>query len=160
MFRFVSNGQADHIYKLIRFTPTNHQGIVNLAFGDSAEKSDDINDKANSANGDMPLVLATVAASIYVYARENPDVWVFLTGSTPARTRLYRMAISNYWHDIEPDFDVLALGADGWEPFVKGRNYEAFVVRKKAGSNFDEKLPREKWAGDEGEKRLDEGGEK
>jgi hypothetical protein len=160
MFRFVSNGKADHIYKLIRFSPTSHDDIVNLSFGDNEGGNDALNDRATSGNGDMPLVLATVAASIYVFTRENPHLWVFLTGSTPARTRLYRMAISNYWSDIEKDFEVRALKPEGWEPFEKGKNYEGFAVKKKPGRNFENVLVREKWVENEWDRKrgIDEAG--
>lgn len=161
MFRFVSNGKADPIYKRIQFTPTNFEGIVNLSFGDCSTEESEPDDEVQSRNGDMALVLATVAASVYVYAREHPKTWIFLTGSTPARTRLYRMAISNYWTDIEKDFEVMGLSEEGWHTFVKGKSYMGFAVKKKDGRNFDDVLLRENVVENEGKRKggLDEGGE-
>lgn len=52
--------------------------------------------------------------------------------SSKARTRLYKIAISNNYALVEPDFQVFGLIQNEWQPFEKQSIYEAFlVVRKK-----------------------------
>ncbi|WP_440590452.1 DUF6934 family protein [Nibrella viscosa] len=47
-----------------------------------------------SNNNDMPKVLATVAQTLVAFFRLRPTSSVIFRGSTPSRTRLYRMAIA------------------------------------------------------------------
>ena len=57
---------------------------------------------------------------------------VIATGSTEARTRLYRMGITNNLAEIERDFVVFGLAPEGWEPFRKAVEYGAFLVYRKS----------------------------
>ena len=93
-FEFVSEGTKGAIRKLIEFQETNDAELFNLAFGDENPETDEINDLAVSDNGDTEKVLATVVAAVYVFFDNNPSVFVYATGSTKARTRLYRMGIT------------------------------------------------------------------
>lgn len=54
-----------------------------------------------------------------------------IAGSTKARTRLYRMGITKYITEVEKDFEVLGMRDNGWHPFKKGEDYEAFLVKRK-----------------------------
>ncbi|MGL5891928.1 MAG: DUF6934 family protein [Bacteroidia bacterium] len=130
VFKFESDAQCGSLNKLIKFTPTDAEEVVNLSFGDYDEHCGKLNDNAASGNGNPALVLATVAAAVYIFTAENPDTWVYLTGSTPARTRLYRMAISNHLIELENDFEVIGLSEKGWGYFVKGREYFGFAVKR------------------------------
>jgi hypothetical protein len=57
---------------------------------------------------------------------------IFATGSTKARTRLYRMGISNNLEEIQIDFEIFGLvGEKGWQPFQKHIEFEAFLVKRK-----------------------------
>ena len=60
-----------------------------------------------------------------------PDAMVFATGSTKARTRLYRIGISNNLSQIEEDFDLYGLVGDSWYAFQKQTEFDAFLVAKK-----------------------------
>src|SRR5690554_1018587 len=61
----------------------------------------EIDDKTVSNNGDSEKVLATVVATVYAFSDKYPDSWIFATGSTKARTRLYRMGITRYIDEIK-----------------------------------------------------------
>lgn len=130
IFKFESPSQQGNLSKLIKFTPTDAEEVVNLSFGDYDEHCGKLNDSAASGNGNPALALATVAAAVYIFTEDHPDTWVFLTGSTPARTRLYRMAISNHLSELENDFEVIGLSEKGWGYFVKGGNYSGFAVKR------------------------------
>ncbi len=76
--------------------------------------------------------MATVAATLYVFTEEKPTATIIATGSTNARTRLYRMGITNNLESIKNDFDVFGLIEDKkWEAFRKNITYGAFLVRRK-----------------------------
>jgi hypothetical protein len=62
-----------------------------------------------------------------------PKAFIFATGSTAVRTRLYRMGITNNLAEIKEDFKVYGLTIDEnkWEEFIVGEDYEAFLITKK-----------------------------
>lgn len=87
-------------------------------------------------NGDSLKVLATVASTVYAFTEKYPNAWIFATGSTTVRTRLYRMGITNNLAEISEDFSIFGYNAEeNWEEFVVGEDYEAFLLTKK-GNNF------------------------
>jgi len=130
-FEFISEGPRGRIPKVIQFTPTNYKDLYNLAFGDKNPGTEQIDDVVISNNGDSEQVLATVVATVYAFADKYPDTWIYATGSTKARTRLYRMGISKYLEEVKNDFVIFGQIHNEWEPFVKGTDYEAFVVKRK-----------------------------
>ena len=96
-FEFTSEGQKGLIEKLVRFQETNVKNVYNLAFGDKDLTTGDIDDKVISNNGDSEKVLATVAATLYAFTDKYPNAWIYATGSTKSRTRLYRMGITKFF---------------------------------------------------------------
>ena len=89
-FEFVSEGPKGAIKKLIQFQETNEPSLYNLAFGDKVGETE-IDDLAVSNNGDSEKVLATVVSALYAFFDRHPTAFVYATGSTKARTRLYRI---------------------------------------------------------------------
>ena len=131
-FEFVSEGPKGSVTKIVRYNEINLKGFYNLGFGDEDAITGYVSDTSVTNNNDSQKVLATVAATLYVFTNEYPDATVIATGSTEARTRLYRMGIANNLEAIERDFIVLGLSAEGWEPFQRGVTYGAFLVRRKS----------------------------
>ena len=118
---------------MVRYTEINVRNIYNLGFGDKDPQSGYIDDLSITNNNDSQKVLATVARTLYVFTEQYPDAIVFAMGSTVARTRLYRMGITNNLAAIEEDFDIFGLTMDEeWEPFRKNVTYHGFSVRRKA----------------------------
>ncbi|RLD59728.1 MAG: hypothetical protein DRJ05_05975 [Bacteroidetes bacterium] len=133
IFEFVSEGPKGQIKKMVQYTDTGTENVFNLAFGDYNEKTKNINDLSIANNGDSTKVLATVASTVYAFTEKYPNAWIFATGSTAVRTRLYRMGITNNIEDIKADFDVYGLTTDTntWVEFIIGEDYEAFLITKK-----------------------------
>ncbi len=131
VYAFASEGPKGQIQKLIKFSETALKGYYNLAFGDKNLETDDIDDKVVSNNGDSEQVLATVVAAVYMFTDANKDAWVYATGSTKTRTRLYRMGIAKYIDEIKSDFHVFGQWQGEWQEFQKDINYSAFLVRRK-----------------------------
>lgn len=130
-YEFVSEGPKGRIRKVVEFSRTTVEGVYNLAFGDLDETTGQIDDKTITNNGDSLKVLATVASTVYAFTSKYPDIWVFATGSTIVRTRLYRMGLTNNLAEISVDFNVYGLKNDVWEEFLIGEDYEAFMVKRK-----------------------------
>jgi len=130
-FEFVSEGRKGLIHKLVRYQPTNLKDVYNLAFGDKNYTTGNIDDTVISNNSDSEKVLATVVATVYAFTDKYPNVWIYATGSTKSRTRLYRMGITKFLSEVNEDFEVLGELSDDWEAFKKDVEYEGFLVRRK-----------------------------
>lgn len=113
VFEFISEGPKGKIRKMVQYTKTNTTNVFNLAFGDFNAKTKTIDDIAVTNNGDSIKVLATVASTVYVFIEQYPEAWIFATGSTETRTRLYRMGITNNLAEIKELFAVFGLLKDG-----------------------------------------------
>lgn len=131
VYEFTSEGTKGQIPKLIKFSETALKDFYNLAFGDKNLDTGEIDDKVISNNGDSEQVLATVVAAVYSFTDLNKEVWVYATGSTKARTRLYRMGITRYIEEVQKDFYVFGQLEGEWEDLKIGIDYTAFVVRRK-----------------------------
>lgn len=130
-YEFLSEGPRGKITKIIQFTLVNQNSLYNLAFGDKNPETGEIDDMVITDNGDSEKVLATVVAAIYAFCDKFPHAWIYATGSTEARTRLYRMGINRYFDLVHEDFEMFGLTQNEWEHFIKGKDYQAFVVQRK-----------------------------
>jgi len=131
LFEFKSSGPKGIFIKSIRYSETSISNVFNLAFGDLDLESGEIDDEIRTNNGDRNLILATVASSIYSFTDKYPMANVFLTGSSDSRTRLYQIAISVNLDELSEDFLIYGKKDEDWESFQKGKNYEAFVLKRK-----------------------------
>ena len=126
VYEFVSEGPKGHIAKLVKYTKMGVGDMYNLGFGDKIGDTKDFDDTVVSDNKDSEVILVTVASTIYTFTTAYPKSLVVAAGSTPSRTRLYRMGISNYLDEIEKDFFVFGLLGGQWVKFEKNQNYAAF----------------------------------
>ena len=100
--------------------------------GDYDDEAKGIDDKTVTNNGDSLKVLATVASTVYAFIEKHPESWIVATGSTKARTRLYRMGITNNLTEISEDFLIFGYTKDeNWVKFELAEDYIAFLVTKK-----------------------------
>ena len=131
MYQFVSIGPKGEIAKLIKYTETGKANVYNLGFGDKIGNTEDFDDEIISNNEDSIRVLATVAASVYLFTDNYPNAYIFATGSTSSRTRLYQIGIADNLKEIEEGFYVWGEYNKKWEIFQKNKNYTAFLVTRK-----------------------------
>jgi hypothetical protein len=129
-FRFISEGPNGRIKKVVHYVRI-YPNFYNLGFGDLNILTNEIDDRVITNNGDSQKVLITVAYTLFVFTDHYPRAFVVAAGSLPARTRLYRMGISNNLEIIENDFYVLGQKGDYWYPFEKNVDYDAFLVKRK-----------------------------
>lgn len=130
-YEFISEGPKGLIHKRVQFKQTNLKNVFNLAFGDKDHDTGEIDDTIISNNGDSEKVLATVVATVYAFTDKYPDAVIYATGSTKARTRLYRMGIAKYFSEVTKDFEILGERKDDWETFRKNMEYDGFLVTRK-----------------------------
>jgi hypothetical protein len=126
VFNFESEGPRGKIKKTILYSKTKIRNVYNLAFGDMNLQTGKIDDLIISDNGDAPMILATVALTLYIFTKKYPEASIYIVGSTTSRTRLYQMAIGKYLNIIEADFEIYAEHDGVWKLFRKGINYKAF----------------------------------
>ena len=131
LFEFTSVGPKGKIIKIVQYTETNLKDYYNLGFGDKNEKTGEIDDTAITNNGDSQMVLSTVASTVYAFTDKHPDAWIYAIGSNLARTRLYRIGITNNILEIKKDFEVFGLKDGQWHEFRKHTDYKAFLIRRK-----------------------------
>ena len=130
-FEFISEGPKGAIRKLIEFQKTTDPEVYNLAFGDKDAITSGINDLAVTNNGDTDKVLATVVAALYVFFDKYPVAYVYVTGSTKTRTRLYRMGITKFYEEIQEDFYLYGQIGDNFPEFKLGKDYDGFLAQRK-----------------------------
>ncbi len=131
VFEFISAGPKGEIKKIIQFSETKAKHIFNLAFG-NVNADGSIDDVTTNDNKDRDKILATVAAVIYDFTKRYPENYVFFTGSSAERTRLYRMALTINYEELAETFDIWGLQEEiGFEVFEKNRSYTGFLIRKK-----------------------------
>jgi len=75
--------------------------------------------------------LATVIATVYAFTDKYPDAWVYATGSTKPRTRLYRRGINKYLSEVKNDFEIYGELNEDWEQFRNDVDYNGFLVKRK-----------------------------
>lgn len=132
VFKFSSEGSKGLVQKIVIYTETGSENVYNLGFGDYDSQTGSMSDRSVTNNGDSAKVLATVAATVYTFTEMNPAAWIMASGSTAARTRLYRMAITNNLSEISEHFAIFGYNCEGrWEYFVVGKAYEAFMITRK-----------------------------
>ena len=71
-------------------------------------------------------------APLFLFFDENPNAIIYAKGSTKSRTRLYRMGISKYIHEIADDFQVFGERNGLWEEFQVNIDYYSFVIKRKS----------------------------
>lgn len=131
VFEFISEGPKGFIRKIIQFQETNKANLYNLAFGDKNNETGEVDDLVVSNNADSEKVLATVVAALYAFFDKYPNAFVYATGSTSTRTRLYRMGITRFYEEMMQDFDLYGQVGDEFYEFKPGKDYTGFLAQRK-----------------------------
>lgn len=106
-FVFSSMGKAN-IIKLVEFSTTSTPEVYNLSFGDLLPDGN-VDDKVNSNNGDIRMVLVTIVQIIIDFTAQHPGAKIFFTGSTQERTNLYARILKMYYPEFSKEFSITAL---------------------------------------------------
>ena len=97
---------------------------------------DSIDDKANSNNGDLVKVLATVIEILRHFTMQYPDAEIYFEGSTEDRTALYARILKNYYSIYSKEFAIAGvIDAENtiniipYEPSSE-RKFLAFLIKR------------------------------
>ena len=132
---FVSNGKK-LIIKVVQFQPS-EMNLYNLSLGDYDPISAKIDYKAESKNGDVEKIFATVAKIIIDFTNQYPNYSVLIQGVKDYKTKSYAIVINKFLEELEVDFEITGVERrpfnNGTEevPYQKGRKYDAFIIRKR-----------------------------
>ncbi len=130
-FEFTSKSSHKTVNKVVIYTPfeKNNQ-LYNLALVDALPDGS-FDDKSVTNNLDMKKVLATVVRTIFHFFDKYPTKLVYIEGSTPERTRLYRIIISAEIDHLENILEIWGIKNSLPELFRKNQNYDAYVIKSK-----------------------------
>jgi len=129
-FQFQSVGRRGVFEKVVFFTPLTFD-TFNLSLVDYDTETGNYNDISVTDNGDMKEILVTVISTIHKFMESNPSKRIFFKGSTPARTRLYQIAISKIYSPEQSDLCISGLRDGQWFSFEPNINFESFLAEKK-----------------------------
>jgi hypothetical protein len=133
-YTFTSTGKRS-IAKQVVFTYTGIRNIVNMGFGDLLPDGS-IDDRANSNNGDIVKVLATIVRILIDSTEKFPHTEIFFAGSTQERTRLYTRILGTYYTDFNKEFNINGLLKKGHEyievesTLGSGLKFMGFIVKR------------------------------
>jgi hypothetical protein len=130
VYEFLSEGPNGTVRKVVYYQEID-DNVYNLAFGDWDENDQAINDQIRTNNNDRNKVLATIVSTVIDFINHHPNAVVFAKGNTPSRTRLYQIGIADHLEEILHLFEMEGFYRNNWEPFEKGKNYQAFIVRRR-----------------------------
>lgn len=81
---------------------------MNFGFGDLLPDGS-IDDKANSNNGDILKVMATVVDILKNFTASNPQIVIYFAGSTEERTILYSRILKTYYTVFSREFVIFGI---------------------------------------------------
>lgn len=139
IYEFTSIGENQAIKKLIIFTPVKGEyKVYNLSFGDRTNYDGDllrIDDRIVSNNGDMNKVLATIFRAVLDFTKDKGFYKIVFRGSTPSRTRLYRMVLSTNYEELSEYFNIYGVHSNGTVVFfAKNTDYQGFLITPNTNS--------------------------
>jgi hypothetical protein len=101
---FLSIGKK-RIEKIVDFVPFGVGNLINMGFGDMSPDGY-VDDKANSIDGDIVKVMATVIEILKHFTGQYPLVKIYIEGSTKERTKMYDRIIRTYYPIFSKDFEI------------------------------------------------------
>ncbi|MCU0469022.1 MAG: hypothetical protein MUF58_10490 [Arcicella sp.] len=129
-FKFVSVSNDKKVEKVIIFSKTQFDGIYNLALLDILADGSE-SDIVQTKNKDMKKVLATVFRTMEVFFQSHPNCGVAFSGSSPERTRLYRIAIARELESALKLFNIMGIKDGILYPFKPNTSFDAFLFMLK-----------------------------
>lgn len=130
VYAFNSLGPKGSIRKIVQFQEAENK-TYNLAFG-NRNPDGTLDDLTVNDNKDRDKILATVGCIVSEFVKHHSDCYVFFSGSTKSRTRLYRMAISINYQDLSQTLEIWGIN-ENFQPeqFQPINTYFGFLVKHK-----------------------------
>lgn len=130
-YAFTSEGPRGKIKMAVVFSPSFIPHIHVLTLG-NLKVDGSIDVLTVNDNSDRNSILATVVDILDEFTKGNPGCTIRFEGSTPQRTRLYRMVISIYYDYLSNLYEIKGE-KEKWqyENFRLGQNYISFLIKRK-----------------------------
>ena len=134
-FDSISEGSA--MQKVVAFKQSEENDLLySLVFGNVAENGEIDVYTTNASNENMKVILGTVISTIEIFFKHHPDKIITFTGSTPARTQLYRAVIGKFIDNQELLYNIYGFSTDGKvEIFQRHESYIGYFIQKKDADN-------------------------
>ncbi|MCC6725880.1 MAG: hypothetical protein IT258_15335 [Saprospiraceae bacterium] len=139
IYRFTSKGPKGDIPKIAVMSPAFRTAWY-LAFGDAIGDEGDFDDEVVTNNGDMKMVLLTLANIVSDFLAKQPDAEVIINPVDEKRKQLYNRIIQRNFDELSKELFIFGVIGKVKTPleFSPITIYEAFTVLKKT-TNFDKK---------------------
>jgi hypothetical protein len=145
---FASEGIRGKVKKGVLISPLSDDldeyfyPLFNLAFGDLVvfEGRWILDDSIRSGNGDMPKVIATVAAIAMDFLDKHPNCSLSFQGyidqksvllGKNQRNILYQRGINSNWEELSDKFRFWGVKAREFEKYTPGYAYDRILVKLK-----------------------------
>jgi len=131
---FISTGKR-RIEKIVDFVPLGINNLINMGFGDLL-RDGAVDDKANSNNGDIVKVMATVVEILKHFTNQHSGVEIYFEASTRERTKLYDRILRTYYPIFCKDFDIGCIEEINGELQILrhdrtvNKEYIAFIIKR------------------------------
>ena len=123
------------ITKVVEFSSTAINNSYNLGFGDLLSNGE-IDDTANSNNGDIIKIFATVINILQDFTERHPTFNILFIGSTPLRTLLYKRILKTYYQAFNEIFSVFGIIETDNGPLLipfdpkRSESYIVFLIKR------------------------------
>lgn len=112
-YEFTTTG---NINKAVVYSTAEQGDIYNLGFGNIIYDTDSnqhyIDDQIVDNNGDIRIILATVAQTAFDFSSTYPDRTIFFEGSDRRRTNAYKRAINEHYEELSKTFHIFGALRD------------------------------------------------
>lgn len=106
-YTFISMGKS-RIEKIVKFETSLLDDVYFLSYGDLLEDGT-MDDMANSNNGDIVQIMATLVTILKDFLLQNPQATVCFRGSTSMRTALYNRILRTHHEIFTKEYSIVAL---------------------------------------------------
>lgn len=134
-FSFVSADSEgeNRVIKIIAYDIVKKHKVTyyNLGFGDLNTETMEVDDEAESNNGDMRKVLSTVVSTLPLFFELHPSKKVHLDDSTLLRKQYYHKLVRDYYRRITEHYVVEGCLDDIVEPFDVKKEYDFILISLK-----------------------------
>ncbi len=131
IFSFKSIGKNGEIKKVVLFDLLAEPDIYNLALAD-IDTNGKLDFESRISNNDIRKIFATIWIIITYYFEFYPERKIFINGSSPERTRLFRVVININLEELEENYNIYGILPNGVIiNFIKNINFDGFIIEKK-----------------------------
>lgn len=131
-YKFFSEGPRGRILKKVDFQLFYLDSVpsYNLVPRDWNTATNGFDANLVTNNGDTTKIINTVLAIAMDFTAIFENALIYIEGGNIARTRLYQMAVTKMWAEIDEIFYVCGRKSGHWQPFRKNDSYDAFLVSR------------------------------